>query len=77
MAMACNRSERARFQPHRMSAWDALEEATSLHTHFSLGGVYSVVYGKQRAENGTRYQQQSQTHQSAPENFLLVQAAGS
>jgi hypothetical protein len=62
------------------SAWDDLEEATSLHPHFLLGGVYSVVYGKQRAENGTRYQQQSQAHQPAPENFLLVQtvqAAGS
>jgi hypothetical protein len=60
-----------------LSAWDALEEATSLHPQFSLGGVYSVVYGKQRAENGTRYQQQPQTHQPAPGNFLLVKAAGS
>jgi hypothetical protein len=53
-----------------LSAWDALEEATSLHPHphFSLGGVSSVVYGKQRAENGARYQQQSQTQQSAPGN---------
>jgi hypothetical protein len=40
-----------------LNAWDALEEATLLHPHFSLGGVSSVVYGKQRAENGARYQQ--------------------
>jgi hypothetical protein len=51
-----------------LSAWDALEEATSLHPHFSLGGVSSVVYGKQRAEDGAKYQQQSQTHQAAPGN---------
>jgi hypothetical protein len=49
-----------------LSAWGALEEATSLHPHFSLGGVSSVVYGKQRAEDGAKYQQQPQTHQAAP-----------